>query len=468
MNTLRTACCIALVAAPTFAQFPEGTTPEDSIPEYTVRFVGEGTPTAVNSLGQAVGNAGGRAWIANPGGEPILLPLPTGATSSSATDANSRGWVIGTASGVDFGTKAVLWKPSGPGTWTSAVLPVATDSDFGASAVNDLGDVIGWAQGLGVFAYSEADGVTLLFPFGFSATVTDVNDERVAVGRGFFGGGVSIDLDTFVVTDIGLPTGTGTNYKAFDLNGTNEAGDLCGRGVVATSLPDDDQAVRFDAGDGLWTALNSPYPQAIAFDLDAAGNTLFSVGFSSPPYVYFDRVGTYDLNTRLVPEDDHWSVGLATGGHISDNGYVLVTGGSGETGQSGVLVLEPDCGSYAYGLDADGNHTATLWSDSIPSVGSTLQFQAAPFPADGVGLVAISSAPASLPGIFGGTVLVDLASLVRVDPLSIAGGLGEITLPIPNNPNLAGVSLFAQAFGIDAPAPGGWAFSSGLEVVFCP
>ena len=53
-------------------------------PSYSVRFVGEGTPSGINDLGQVSGNLSGRAWIADPGSAPALLPLPAGASASES------------------------------------------------------------------------------------------------------------------------------------------------------------------------------------------------------------------------------------------------------------------------------------------------------------------------------------------------------------------------------------------------
>ena len=310
-----------------------------ALPTYRVRFIGPGTPSAINTVGEVCGDDAGRAWFAGAGGVPEVLPLPAEATSSLANDINDLGWVVGQASGPDFGARAVIWRPLAPGTWSITEVPSPNDAE--ATAVNDVGDVIGWSVGLGTFYYNDSEGFVELFPFGVTASPADINDERVLVGRNFFGEGESVDLDTLVVSNLGLPTGTGVNYMAVDVNGVNDAGDLCGRGVVATAQPDDDQAVRFSAADG-WTALNAPVPQAFAIDLDAAGNTLFSVGFSSPVFVFYPGAGSFDLETRLAPGFQDWDVGLVLGGDISDDGRVICTGGNGITGESGVVVLEPE------------------------------------------------------------------------------------------------------------------------------
>jgi len=312
------------------------------VPTYDLRFVGGGSPTAVNDHGNIGFNDGGRSWFASAAGNIELLPLPDDATSSVARDLNDSNLIVGQASGASIGSRAVVWQPEGPSTWSVTFVPTTNVFDSDATAVNDIGDVIGWFTAGGTYVYNDTDGFLDLYSFvalGLAPWPSDINNQRVIVGRNFFGHVALVDIESLTWEDFGLPTGTGTNYMAIDANGINDLGDICGRGVVATSLPDDDQAVRYDAGTETWVALNAPVPQASALDLDAAGNTLFAVGFSSPVLMFFEGEGTFDVEQLVAPEDQTWS--LAFPGDISDDGNIVCMGFDSASGTSGIVVLTP-------------------------------------------------------------------------------------------------------------------------------
>lgn len=415
------------------------------LPTYEVRFLGDGTPAAVNDLGQAALNRAGRAWFADVGAAAIELPLPTGADASVATDMNTSGWVVGDVSGAAIGTRAVIWKPTGPGTWSITIIPASADSH--ASAVNDPGDVVGWITGNGGYVFDTAGVLVPLISLGFSPLPEDISNERVVVGRNIGGTSERMDLDTLVVEDLGLPTGTGLNYQAVTLGALNASGVVTGAAFVATGQPDDVQAVRYSDTDG-WAALNSPLPAAGGLAVDAAGNTLFFANHTSPALVHFVGEGTHSLDTLLEPGSSGWSLFLTTGGDMSANGIVVCTGGNTGEGRSGVVVVSPVVASQTFCNASDGALAACPCADpgapdtgcdnaqgtggvrlsvlSQSTVPNAALLQATGFPAATLPtaiLIRSAALDASSPVVFGdGLRCVATDSLVRMDATFASGG----------------------------------------------
>lgn len=88
----------------------------------------------------------------------------------------------------------------------------------------------------------------------------------------------------------------------------------------------------------------------------------------------------------------------------------------------------------------------------------------------GVFLV-IGFGPAALP-YQGGTILIDLFLPVFPIGLALSGapgaaGSGVATLPISIDPTMVGISVFNQGFVIDPGNPTGFAWTNGLNAIFC-
>jgi len=127
-------------------------------------------------------------------------------------------------------------------------------------------------------------------------------------------------------------------------------------------------------------------------------------------------------------------------------------------------VFSPTCGISEY-----GSGVATAWhlqATGNPSLGGTVQLDAAGAPADAPGAwFAISLAETNAP-LFGGTLLVDLAHLAA--PLHFQPTSAPWSLAIPTDPGLGGLQLFAQAAASTTSAPSGWGLSQGIQIQVCP
>jgi hypothetical protein len=137
------------------------------------------------------------------------------------------------------------------------------------------------------------------------------------------------------------------------------------------------------------------------------------------------------------------------------------------------------------GVSAFGSGTAgcaglhTLGADGTPTIGTpdfTLRCNHAPASSTGLVLIAdVADTAGSDPLGIGLTLHLSLASssLLPVDMLSDASGVGESMLGIPNVPAFVGATLSAQALwfwplGTCSPSPFGLSSSNGLALVFQP
>lgn len=121
------------------------------------------------------------------------------------------------------------------------------------------------------------------------------------------------------------------------------------------------------------------------------------------------------------------------------------------------------CGSEAYGPAGD----MALSAGADPTLGGSLAGTASGGPAGQPGVLAVSTARASL---FGGTVVIAPAKTLFYVPLLFDGsGSASFSMPLPGKESWAGLLLDLQAFALDDSQmqPRGVAVSNGLEVALC-
>ena len=144
----------------------------------------------------------------------------------------------------------------------------------------------------------------------------------------------------------------------------------------------------------------------------------------------------------------------------SADGTVLV---GNNTFQGWIVTLPPFTGWNQYGvgaaaannLDLDGSGDATVGGTFFATTSGVVGSATATF---------ISLDGGNLP-LLGGRFLLDALKLVNpVLVEATAAGSSTNTIPIPNDPALAGVSVFFQSLAEDGGQPLGFAFSNGLEL----
>jgi len=125
------------------------------------------------------------------------------------------------------------------------------------------------------------------------------------------------------------------------------------------------------------------------------------------------------------------------------------------------------CGVTQYGLGLGGANIGALATASTPTLGTTMSLVASGFVGSSAGQAIFSLSQATIP-LLGGTLVLDYLNPVATLPFGTSLGFGVIAVPLPSDPALAYLTVYAQAGVLDAGQAQGWAFSNGLEVILCP
>lgn len=194
--------------------------------------------------------------------------------------------------------------------------------------------------------------------------------------------------------------------------------------------------------------------------------------------------GEWTQSAYLKSSNTQWAdrFGIA----VAIDGDTVFAGASGEDSGSGSINgdqsdnsvtsagaaygfdLNSPCGVTQYGTNTGANY-ADLNMFTAPIVNQFVSFEMTGWANSGYCALMISAAPDNLP-LFGGTLLVnwDLA-------IYGAGTLNFMPVPVDSStytvyvpPIAGGLTVYAQAGMFDSNAPGGFAFTNGLEVSICP
>ena len=131
----------------------------------------------------------------------------------------------------------------------------------------------------------------------------------------------------------------------------------------------------------------------------------------------------------------------------------------------GFFVLDP-CGFEQYGVGASPVNYLDLDGAGTPAPGAPLTLVTSNVP--GLFIVTVLSLDSADFPLFGGVGLFDPFTFHPTTFRSLpVASVTTLVIPVPNNPNLVGKSLFFQAFADDALQPQGLALSNGLRVTFC-
>ena len=248
----------------------------------------------------------------------------------------------------------------------------------------------------------------------------------------------AIDIQGVATHEYGHALGLGHT----SVGGATMYPSISGTGVSARSIENDDiNGIQF-----IYGAASPTKPVISAVALSAA-NLVTITGSSFSPTgneVWFTQAtagGTGDpvkvTNVASTAGGTQISVTLPP---LAGSGDVLVkNAGAGHSALSNAWPFDATgaCGIALYGTGLGGSNIGFLQSFTTPSIGSAFTFELRDFNGSGTALVFLSTQSASTPG-FGGTVLVDSASLVNTFPVTIVGGDGSTTVQIPGSPGLIG------------------------------
>lgn len=214
--------------------------------------------------------------------------------------------------------------------------------------------------------------------------------------------------------------------------------------------------------DGGTTGVSADGKVAVGFDRPF-GPALFGRGF-----YWTQATGMVDLNTLAA------SLGINTQGvtmslplGISADGRTIVGAGLGGGAVGWRLRLpEPDCGYVGYGYGGSAANELVLTGAGTPAVNGQVRLVTTNAFGDNA-FLALATAGGQLP--FGDLVLrLDAAGLIDIYPMLPGAQGATFQATVPNNPALAGVTLFAQSFAFEPGQPSLLAASNGLKVIFCP
>lgn len=311
-----------------------------------------------------------------------------GGDGAFALDINSSGQVVGQSVTEDGTGHAFLWTDGEMA--DLGTLPWYVEQSL-ATALNDVGQVVGWStivEASAAFEYTDGELHDLGGIGGYSAAAYDINGKGQVVGNGkdaagfvhafLRSGGVMRDLGTLDGMDSGeTSTAYGINasgqvvgvssvvgpvfYRAFrwtpgtgmiDLgtlggsdswaNDINDAGQVVGWADSATAM----RAFIWTADGGMRDLGALPdRPHSTALALNSVGKVVgfVSGGLPDSRAAFFYGGAVIDLNA-MIPSDSGWVLAQATG--INDAGQIV---GFGEhNGQFRAFLLTPSGASGAF------------------------------------------------------------------------------------------------------------------------
>lgn len=256
-----------------------------------------------------------------------------------------------------------------------------------------------------------------------------------------------------------VPGASGLQVYAKDLiDGGIEVASRAGDGAPGNGISN----LPAVSADGRWVSFMSHATNLVAGDPSDSPDI----------FVHDRRYGTTDVLTVS------WSAGLPAG---SSNGFSCVTPdgrhavfesfaadivpGDGN-GHQDVFALQrcPPAASLVYGVGWPGTLSVPhLDVDAPPALGTTPKLLVGNSSGRTVAALLFIGASAGVqPTPQGGTLLVDGAVSVT---LTLRAEGGQMPLAIPDDAALCGLSLFVQSLQPDGGAPGGYAFSPGLQLV---
>ena len=432
-----------------------------SPPTYSPLFLGDaGGVSRLNDVRQIAGwsSIGGadRGFIATPGEGVTLLPLPAGYLGSMVSDMNSTGVIVGSVSPYTsslYWGEAAVWTPDDHGGFTVKLLGMLPGHVWSrATAVNNVGDVVGFSSD-GTFRlpvlFTGSNGIVDLTPTG-TFDPKGINDSRILVDAYCH----RLDLNTMVLEDLGLPPGS---YGATVGEAINASNQVVGAAINTTGTHCDHEAARYTDGTG-WEILSSCGSENSAYDINDAGDVVMQL--ASVPYVRFEGIGTYSIESLIQSPVGQWSVfGYQLG--INNQRELAVLGSNSTTGESGLLLLIPDSVCQPdLGFGGPGSVALSVCGGNL-STGTTADLSITGAVPNQVGLLLIGQQRSAVSFRDGTLLPIPFLQLVPL-PADPSGDILISSIPGGGGP----LTLYLQFVDPDAAMPKGYRISNALEVDF--
>ena len=311
-------------------------------PNYQLRYLGPGSPSAINNNGIVVGaRLNGNNYtplVSIDGSQWVALPVPSGAVSVFPTDVNDSGVIVGVSYNAQMVGVGVRWV-SVAGGYAVQVLPrLPGDSSSYATAINNLGQIVGARGTLGYtpalttgWLYSDALGVVDLYArYSWSIAPIDINDNGQLIG-----GTERLNLNTGVIEILG---GQPSNYNAVTGVYLNNPGQVAGYASLRSSSLNIISVFRYEGAAG-WIFIAGSSKYTLVSSINNRGD----IGYSEQGAgLYLDGLGVYALWKLLDPGDvaAGWSI-TGNGAKINDQRMVATIGKNANTGDNGGVLLTP-------------------------------------------------------------------------------------------------------------------------------
>ncbi len=326
---------LLLVSAQSPARAQEG------LPSYQVRFLGPGSPVAINGPGTVVGarlvDGNYQPLVSVAGARWSPLPVPAGAQSVFPTDVNDHGVIVGVAY-TAWNPEAVRWVPSSAGYRVEVLPRLPGDGSSYATAVNNAGQVVGARRALGYvpaatsgWLYSDDLGVVdLQAVYGWWTYPTDINDGGVLLS-----GTERLTLATGVIDAVGTAP---ANYNPVNGVAINNDGVVAGTASLRSSSLNIVSAFRYQDATG-WSFIAGSSRYTVVTSLNNRGD----IGYGElGAGLYLDGLGAYPLWRLLDPAATQagWAI-TGSGAKVNDLRVVATTAANSVTGESGGVLLTP-------------------------------------------------------------------------------------------------------------------------------
>lgn len=221
---------------------------------------------------------------------------------------------------------------------------------------------------------------------------------------------------------------------------------------------------------GLPGSLNTPFGEIIEVVLDFSDNPIalpdgaIGWGFRSPDVSVVPRLvvigedptGTKDFLDNFNAGTCFGPVSFEFNDRPVSSLFIELTEGA-ENPQP--------CGFSSYG-PFSATQTSMLTTIGGDGPGDLILFNTSFALLEGTGFLIISEQPAAI-SLPGAEILVDLESQLALLTFEFAL-LGQTSVTVPNNPELAGLTVFCQSAAFDPNQPSGMQLSNGLRFDVCP